>query len=98
MASESTSSRVEPVFFLSSEVPQHDNNWLSKYEICKAVSAVVGDPNPEDAEKSVVDGAQKIGNQWRIYLLDAEARVVLLSNGITLRSQQVTLKTGTPIP
>ena len=96
MASESTSSHVKPVFFLSSEVPQYDNNWLSTYKICKAVSAVVGEPNPEDAEKSVVDGAQKIGNLWRIYLLDTEARVVLLSNGITLRGQQVTLKNRNP--
>lgn len=100
MASASTSSRaepVEPVFFLNSEVPQHDNNWLTTYEICTAVSEVVDEPKPpEDAEKSVIDGAQKIGNLWRIYLLDSEARVTLLSNGITLRGQQVTLRNRNP--
>ena len=96
MASGNTSSRVEPVFFLNSEVPQQEYKWLGTYEICKAVSAVIDEPTSTDTEKSVVDGAQKIGNLWRIYLLDAEASVTLLSNSITLRSQHVTLKNRNP--
>ena len=100
MAMESTSSHVEPVFFKNSEVPQHNNKWLNTWEICKAVSAIVDDPNPtpnpDNPETSLCEGAQRIGNLWRIYLVDAEARVKLLSNGITLRGQQVTLMNKNP--
>lgn len=89
MASESSSSRIEPVFFLNADVPQEDNKWLGTYEICRAVSDVIS----EDA----VDGAQRIGALWRIYLLEEEARINLLSQGITLRGQQVSLKDRNPL-
>ena len=59
MAPGNTSSRVEPIFFLNSEVLQQENKWLGTYEICKAVSAIIGEPTSTDTEKSVVDGAQK---------------------------------------
>ena len=92
MDSDSTSSRVEPVFFKSSDVPQENNRWLGTYEICKACSLVVTD----DKKKELVDGAQRIGDFWRVYLTDETARISLLSQGITLRGQHVELKDRNP--
>ena len=45
---------------------------------------------------SVVEGAHRIGGLWRIYLTDEDARVSLLATGISLRSQQITLRDRNP--
>ena len=88
-ASGGTSARVEPVFFLNTEVKQESGSWLGTLEICMAVRNVV-------ADESVVEGAQRIGGLWRIYLTDEEARVNLLCTGISLRGQQITLRDKNP--
>ena len=49
-----------------------------------------------EKKKNPVEGAQKIGDLWRIYLNDELARVKLLSHGITLRGQQIDLKERNP--
>ena len=95
MSSDETSIRVEPVFFKSADVPQENNNWLNTWEICDACSSVVKKIN-EEKKKECVEGAQRIGGAWRIYLTDETARVMLLSEGITLRGQQVELKEQNP--
>ena len=92
MASGSPSIRVEPVFFKNSDVPHENNQWLGTYEICKACSLVVN----TEKNKDLIDGAQKIGDLWRVYLKDEVARIKLLSQGITLRGQQVELKDKNP--
>lgn len=87
--SDGTRTRIEPVFFLNSEVSQENGKWLGTLEICMAVCAVVSDD-------SVVEGAQRIGALWRIYLTDEEARLNLLCTGINIRGQQITLKDKNP--
>lgn len=59
--------RVEPVFFLNNEVDQEDGKYLNTLEVCLAVCNVVSDEN-------VVEGAQRIGGLWRVYLTDRRAR------------------------
>ena len=49
-------------------------------------------------EKENIEGAQRIGGLWRVYLKDETARVKLLCQGITLRGQQVELKREKPLP
>ena len=92
MASGSPSIRVGPVFFKNSDIPQENNQWLSTYEICRACSIVVN----TEKNKAMIDGAQKIGDLWRVYLKDEIARIKLPSQGITLRGQQVQLKYRNP--
>lgn len=91
MASASTSKekRVEPVFFLNSEVYQEAGKWLDTLEVCMAVCEVVSDDN-------YVEGAQRIGGLWRVYLTNLEARVQLLSTGISIRGCQIMLKDKNP--
>ena len=89
MSSDETSIRVEPVFFKCAD------NWLNTWEICDACSSVVKKINDEK-KKKCVEGAQRIGGVWRIYLTDETARVMLLSEGITLRGQHVELKEQNP--
>lgn len=95
MSSDTTSAsvtegkRVEPVFFLNTDVDQSENNWLNTLEVCLAVCGVV-------AKDSTVEGAQRIGGLWRIYVTEEEARVSLLATGISLRGQQITLKDRNP--
>ena len=50
--------RVEPLFFLNSEVDQTEK-YLDTYIICKAVNAVVGNAK-------LINGAQRIGGLWKI--------------------------------
>ena len=95
MSSEGTGIRIEPVFFKSSDVPQENNRWLTYYEICKACS-VVANPENDESKNECIEGAQRIGGLWRVYLNDETARVNLLCQGITLRGQQVELKEKNP--
>ena len=80
--------RVEPLFFLNSEVDQTEK-YLDTYEICKAVNAVVGNAK-------LINGAQRIGGLWRIYFNYTTARAQVLCTGIDLRDTQVTLKDKNP--
>ena len=86
---EANSKRVEPVFFLNNEVEQDSGTYLDTLEVCLAVCEVVSD-------ESVVEGAQRIGGLWRIYLTDEEVRARLLCTGINLRNIQITLKDRNP--
>ena len=95
MSSEGTGIRTEPLFFKSSDVPQENNRWLTLYETCKACSFVANPENNEN-KKKCIEEAQIIGILWRVYLNDETARVSLLSQGITLRGQQVELKERNP--
>lgn len=89
MASESINTRVEPVFFLNSEVSQEAGKWLDTLEVCLAVCEIVSDQN-------YVEGAQRIGGLWRVYLTNMDARIQLLCTGITIRGCQITLKDKNP--
>lgn len=81
--------KVEPVFFLNNEIYQQAGKWLDTLEVCLAVCEVVSDEN-------YVEGAQRIGGLWRVYITNLEARVQLLSTGINIRGCQITLKDKNP--
>ena len=81
--------RVEPVFFLNNEVDQLEGKWLNTLEVCLSVCDVISNENS-------VEGAQRIGGLWRVYVTDEETRVNLLSTGINLRGNQVALKDKNP--
>ena len=81
--------QVEPVFFLNNDVPQEEGNYFNTLEVCYAVCKVV-------SSDKHVEGAQRIGGLWRIYLTDLDARVQLLATGINLRGCKITLKEKNP--
>lgn len=81
--------KVEPVFFLNNEVYEEAGKWLDTLEVCLAVCEVVSDEN-------CVEGAQRIGGLWRVYITNLEARIQLLSTGINIRGCQITLKDKNP--
>ena len=68
---------IKPVYFYNSDVDQDDGNYLTVWEICTAVSEILS------RGSKAVDGAKRIGGLWRIYLMNSDDRVLLLSSGIT---------------
>ena len=85
--------RMKPVFLLNSDVDQENGNYLDTWEICTSVSEIVS------GGSKAIDGAQRIGGAWRIYLkssADPADRVLLLSSGINLSGVHVTLKDRNP--
>ena len=80
--------RIEPLFFINGDVDQNEK-FLTTLDVCYAVRDVVG-------SESYIDGAQKIGGVWRIYMLDAVARAQVLATGISLRDTQVTIYDRNP--
>ena len=80
--------RIEPLFFINGDVDQNEK-FLTTLETCYAVRDVVG-------SESYIDGAQRIGGVWRIYMLDAVARAQVLATGISLRDTQVTIYDRNP--
>ena len=75
---------------MKNDINQEDGNYLDTYEICAAVHEVVG----SDMER--IDGAQRIGGLWRVYIKDKEARVLVPCTGINVRGVQITLKDRNP--
>ena len=81
--------KIEPLFLVNGDVDQ-SKKYLSTCEICEAVQDVVG-------RASYIDGAQRLGGVWRIYMLDPVARAQVLATGISLRDLQVTLYDKNPL-
>lgn len=71
-----------PVFFLEKE------NNFSTYDVCAAVSEVVGSER--------VTGAQKIRSLWRIYINTEEARITLLTEGLVIEGIRQNLLSQNP--
>ena len=78
----------DPVFLLNKELPQATDKYYSVAEICSAAE--------KNSGLDSIVGAQRIGGLWRIYAKSTEARVSLLTGGITLRGVQVQPKERNP--
>ena len=75
---------VEPVFFKSKDFSSNRQESLRPYDVCVAVSNIVGQNN--------VEGAQNINGIWRVYTSSRESRVNLLMRGsLTVKGRQVNL-------
>ena len=80
--------RVEPLFFLNNEVEQ-EQIWLNTLEVCLAIRSVV-------ADETHVEGAQRIGGLWRIYLTNSKTRTQLLCTCFNLGGSEINLKDKNP--
>ena len=77
-----------PVFLMCSTLPAAEEKDYTVAEICSAAERVTG--------FNRIIGGQRIGNLWRVYPRDIDARVALLTRGVTLRGVQVTPKDKNP--
>ena len=75
---------------MNNDIKQEDENYLDTYEICPALHEVIG------GDKERIDGAQRIGGLWRVYIKAKEARVLVLCTGINLRGVKISLKDRNP--
>ena len=81
-----TADRIQPVYFRNKEIiPGYVRKelLLTSWEVCESVANSIGPDN--------VEGAMVIRGIWRIYTASADARVKLLTTGLTLRHKSVTL-------
>lgn len=86
-----TAERIQPVYFRNKEIFPgfvRIELLLTSWEVCESVANVTGPDN--------VEGAMVIRGIWRIYTASADARVKLLTTGLSLRHKSVTLLDETP--
>ena len=82
---------INPVYFFHKEaMPEivRNENELSSFEVCMSVANII--------DESLIEGAQKVGGLWKIYLCDPKARAVLLSNGLSIRHRSINLYDENP--
>ncbi|GFR59269.1 hypothetical protein ElyMa_000051000 [Elysia marginata] len=79
----------QPVFVLTRNLPDGDAITFTNYDICVAASQSVG--------RNGISGAEKIGALWRIYVNGPEARIDLLSKGLTIRDVHVEISSQNPL-
>ena len=70
-----------PVFLLMKDLPNHNGEWYSTAEVCRAAEHVTG--------YGSVYGAQKYHGTWRIYPTNIETRQKLLFQGFEIRGVMV---------
>lgn len=75
-----TGPRVPPVFIFDSDL-SIDGNRVNGLHLCRALTKFLGD--------SSVEGAQKIGVLWRVYLTSPQFRAALLSAGLDFEGRHV---------
>ena len=69
------------VFILSRDIVYSERNELTPFRLSKAIADCV--------TFNCIEGCQKIGALWRIYLKTEESRIKLLAESITIGSQLV---------
>ena len=71
---------LNPMYFFHKEtMPEfvRKENELTSFEVCMSVANMI--------DESVIEGAQKVGDLWKIYIDDPEARAMFLSTGLRIR-------------
>ena len=79
---------VLPVFICERDIALPEKNYLTPFEMCNAIASCV------TFER--IEGCQKIGSLWRIYLKTEESRVKLLTEGISIGRQLVPIHGKNP--
>ena len=72
---------LQPVFLLNKSLPAVEDKDYSVAEICSDAERTAG--------FETVEGAQRIGGQWKLYAKDNDTRIKLLVSGIILRAHYV---------
>ena len=93
-ATEATESSVlgavtSPLFFLHRNLGVDRTKQIKGYELIKEIQEVV-------QKEDVIDGIQRIGGLWRVYICDEEEKIRLTSEGFTFRGVAVNVMTENP--
>ena len=78
---------VLPVFIRDRDILYSERSALSPFKLCKAVASCI--------TVEEIEGCQKIGALWRVYLKTEEARIKTLE-GVTIGNQLVTVHSTNP--
>ncbi|GFR90476.1 hypothetical protein ElyMa_006150600 [Elysia marginata] len=80
-------SSVPPVFSLVRNLPEESHN-CSNFELCVAAAKVIGREN--------VFGYQRIGQLWRIYPENAQARLNILAQELAIQGKHLAVESQNP--
>ena len=76
---------ITPVFMRASDIR---SGRVTNYEVCECIVDVVGFDG--------LEGSQQIGNLWRIYLANSDAKATIITAGINIQGQHVELFPDNP--
>ncbi len=79
---------IPPLYMKHQDLGLGQRENISVYEICKAMYEII--------DRKEIEGAQKVGGLWRIYLNSTEARAQLLVQGYTFRGKSIPLSENNP--
>lgn len=80
---------ISPVFFLHSHLGLDKSKHIAGYEVIKNIQAVVD-------KEDIIDGIQRIGGLWRLYIADGDEKIKLLSEGFTYNGIAVSVMAENP--
>ena len=76
---------ITPVFMRASDIR---SGRVTNYEVCECIVDVVGFDG--------LEGRQQIGNLWRIYLANSDAKATIITGGINIQGQHMELFSDNP--
>ena len=79
---------IPPLYFLHNSVKTPSNQRLLEIDVCLAAAKAV--------QRESIQGCQKIGNLWRIYVKTLDVRVRLAVQGLSIFNQHAPLCTENP--
>ena len=80
--------RCEPVFVKNNELPAFEQREFTTTEICAAIEQLT--------DFNTIEGAQRIGNLWRIYPKKEETRNKIIEQGFVLRGIAISVYSRNP--
>ena len=82
---------MQPVIFLYKEAmpePVRRENELSSYEVCMSAANRI--------DGSLIEGAQKVGGLWKLYVSTTDAKATLLSRNPSIQNRTVCMYDQNP--
>ena len=77
-----------PLYFLHQDLGTDNNKHVPGYEIIKQIESVISTDK--------IDGIQRIGGLWRIYINNAEEKLKLMTQGFTFKGIAVRVTSDNP--
>ena len=86
MATSTIARGIEPLFLKTRDIPNKD---ITPYDICKALEQII--------RPTAIDGAQRIGGIWRLYIKDKESRTnVIVKKNIIVAGKNIPIYDKNP--
>ena len=82
------SSEISPVYFLHRNLGLSRDDQVSGYDVIKEIRSVVSE--------EAIEGIQRIGGLWRLYITSQDDRIKLLAQGFGYKGLSVTVTSENP--